>query len=133
MLAGLIAHRLRLGFASATPHLSLDYALDSISCEHCRPSRNNPHYAPRHIIYYYYIKIYKFELLYFFHFNLKKYDSNSENSLFKKNMWHTKQTLRWKIICLNKVYKFSVEHFSIRCIFYVLFLKTLSKTKNSIF
>ena len=25
----------------------------SISCEHCLSSRNNPHYAPRHIIYYY--------------------------------------------------------------------------------
>ena len=24
----------------------------SISCEHCRSSRNNSHYAPRHIIYY---------------------------------------------------------------------------------
>ena len=44
--------RLRLGFASATSHLRLDYALASISCEHCRSSRNNPHYAPRHIIYY---------------------------------------------------------------------------------
>ena len=42
MLAGLIEPRLRLGFVSA-----------SISCEHCRSSRNNPHYAPRHIIYYY--------------------------------------------------------------------------------
>ena len=30
-----------------------DKALASISCEHCRLSRNNPHYAPRHIIYYY--------------------------------------------------------------------------------
>ena len=27
---------LRLGFASATPHLRLDYALASISCEHYR-------------------------------------------------------------------------------------------------
>ena len=42
MLTGLIA-----------PRLHLDYALASISCEHCRPSRDNPHYAPRHIIYYY--------------------------------------------------------------------------------
>ena len=64
MLAGLIAPRLRLGFvsplpqlrlgyASTTHRLRLDYALASISCEHCRSSRNNPHYAPRHIIYYY--------------------------------------------------------------------------------
>ena len=42
MLAGLIALRLRLGFVSA-----------SISFEHCRSSRNNPHCAPRHVIYYY--------------------------------------------------------------------------------
>ena len=41
MLAGLIAPRLRLGFVSA-----------SISCEHCRSSRNNPHCAPRHVRYY---------------------------------------------------------------------------------
>ena len=32
--------------------LRLDYALASIPCEHYRSSRNNPHYAPRHIIYY---------------------------------------------------------------------------------
>ena len=65
MLAGLIAHQLRLGFVSATPrlcigytsttpHLRLDYALASISCEHCCSSRNNPHCAPRHVIYYSY-------------------------------------------------------------------------------
>ena len=49
----------RLGFASATSRLRfgfdllrLDYALALIFCEHCRSSRNNPHYAPRHIIYY---------------------------------------------------------------------------------
>ena len=62
MLAGLIAPRLRLGFVSATsrprldtlttPHLRLDYDLSSIPCEHCRSSRNNPHCAPRHVIYY---------------------------------------------------------------------------------
>ena len=63
MLAGLIAPRLRLGFVSAlpqlrlsytstTPHLRLDNALASISCEHCRSSCNNPHCAPRHVIYY---------------------------------------------------------------------------------
>ena len=33
--------------------IRLDYALASISCEHCRSSRNNTHYVPRHIIYYY--------------------------------------------------------------------------------
>ena len=42
MLAVLIAPQLRLGFVSA-----------SISCEHCRSSRNNPHCAPRHVIYYF--------------------------------------------------------------------------------
>ena len=42
----------RLGFVSALPQLRLHYALASISCEHCRLSRNNPHYAPRHIIFY---------------------------------------------------------------------------------
>ena len=36
MLAGLIAPRIRLGLVSTTPHLRLDYALASISCEHCR-------------------------------------------------------------------------------------------------
>ena len=41
MLAGLIAPRIRLGLFSA-----------SISCEHCRSSRNNPRCAPRHLIYY---------------------------------------------------------------------------------
>ena len=46
MLAGLIAPRIRLG-----------YTLASISCEHCRSSRNNPHCAPRHVIYYCYILI----------------------------------------------------------------------------
>ena len=39
--------------ASALSQLRLEYALASISCEHCRSSRNNPHYPPRHIIYYY--------------------------------------------------------------------------------
>ena len=29
-----------------------DRASVSISCEHCRSSRNNPHCAPRHVIYY---------------------------------------------------------------------------------
>ena len=53
MLAGLIALRLFLGYTSTTPHLRLDYALASISCEHCRSSRNNPHCAPRHVIYYF--------------------------------------------------------------------------------
>ena len=64
MFAGLIAPRLRLGCVAAssrlrigytptTPHLRLDYALASISCEHCRSSRNNPHCAPRHVIYYF--------------------------------------------------------------------------------
>ena len=42
MLAGLIVPRIRLGLVSA-----------SISCEHCRSSRSNPHCAPRHVIYYY--------------------------------------------------------------------------------
>ena len=27
---------------------------------------------------------------------------------------------RWKIVCLNKVYKFSLRHFGTGCIFYVL-------------
>ena len=40
MLAGLIALRLCLGCALA-----------SISCEHCRSSRNYPRCAPRHVIY----------------------------------------------------------------------------------
>ena len=39
------------------PQLRLDYALASISCEHCRSSRNNPHYAPRNIIYYKCLKL----------------------------------------------------------------------------
>ena len=43
---------LRVGYASTMPHLGLDYALASISCEHCRSSCNNPDCVPRHIIYY---------------------------------------------------------------------------------
>ena len=38
-------------------------------------------------------------------------------------MWHTEITLRWKIICLNEVYKFSAGNFLTRCIFYVLVSK----------
>ena len=53
MLAGLIAPRIRLGFVWTMPHLRLDYALASISCEHCRSLRNHPHCVPRHMIYYY--------------------------------------------------------------------------------
>ena len=64
MLAGLIApwlrlsfvsalSRLCLGFVSALSQLCLNFVSASISCEHCRSSRNNPHYAPRHVIYYY--------------------------------------------------------------------------------
>ena len=53
MLAGLIAPRIRLGFVSTSSRLCLSYALASISCEYCRSSRNNPHYVPSHIIYYY--------------------------------------------------------------------------------
>ena len=53
MLAGLIAPRIRLGFVPTMPHLRLDYALASISCEHCRSLRNHPHCVPRHIIYYF--------------------------------------------------------------------------------
>ena len=45
--------RLCLSYVSATPRLRLTYALASISCEHCRSSRNNPHCAPRHVIYYF--------------------------------------------------------------------------------
>ena len=53
MLAGLIAPRIRLGFVSTSSRLCFSYALASISCEHCRSSRNHPHCVPRHIIYYY--------------------------------------------------------------------------------
>ena len=42
----------QLSYVSTMPHLRLDYALASISCEHCRSSRNHPHCVPRHIIYY---------------------------------------------------------------------------------
>ena len=59
IFVALIAPRLCLGFASATTRLRLDYAsttprlrLASISCEHCRSSRNNLYCAPRHVIYY---------------------------------------------------------------------------------
>ena len=45
-------HTIRLGLASATSWLRVDYALASISCEHCRSSRNHPHCVLRHIIYY---------------------------------------------------------------------------------
>ena len=45
--------RLCLRYVSTTHRLYLDYALASISCEHCLLSRNNPHCAPGHVIYYY--------------------------------------------------------------------------------
>ena len=45
--------RLRISCTSTTTYLRLNYALASISCEHCRSSRNNPHCAPGHVIYYY--------------------------------------------------------------------------------
>ena len=45
--------RLYLIFVSALLQLRLDYALASITCGRFCSSRNNPHYAPRHIIYYY--------------------------------------------------------------------------------
>ena len=41
--------------------------------------------------------------------------------------------LRWKIICVNEVYKFSSGHFSTGSIFYILIFQTLLKIKNSIF
>ena len=41
-----------LGFVSALPQLRLGYALASISYEHCRSSRNNPHCVSRYVIYY---------------------------------------------------------------------------------
>ena len=34
-----------------------------------------------------------------------------------------KKTFRWKIICLNEVYKFSLRHVSTECIFYVLIIR----------
>ena len=37
-------------------------------------------------------------------------------------MCHTKRTLRWEIICLNRVHILLVGHFLIKCIFYVLIL-----------
>ena len=55
--------RLCLGFVSALPQLRLDYALTSISCEHCRSSRNNSHCAPRHVIYYFVRSIPKVSLV----------------------------------------------------------------------
>ena len=41
-----------LSYVSAAPRLRLTFTLASFSCEHCRSSRNNPHCAPRHVIYY---------------------------------------------------------------------------------
>ena len=38
--------------------------------------------------------------------------------------------LRWKIICLNKVYKFSLGHFLTRCIFYVLILENTIRNQK---
>ena len=38
-------------------------------------------------------------------------------------MWDTKKTFRWKITCLNEVYKFSSRHFSTECIFYVFIIR----------
>ena len=41
---------------------------------------------------------------------------------YLKKMCHTKKMLRWRIICPNEVYEFSVGHFLTRYIFYVLIL-----------
>ena len=56
VITRLASNARRADRASALSRLRLDYALASISCEHCRSSRNNPHYAPRHITYYYFNK-----------------------------------------------------------------------------
>ena len=45
-------HETRLKFSQDWSRL--DYNLISISCQHCRSSRNNLHYAPRSITYYYF-------------------------------------------------------------------------------
>ena len=37
---------------------------------------------------------------------------------------------RWKIICLNDVYKISLGHFLTRCIFYLLILKNAIENKK---
>ena len=60
------------------------------------------------------------EKTYIFRFNSKKYDWNSKIPFFRQNMWDTKKTFRWKIVGLNKVYKFSSRHFGTGCVFYVL-------------
>ena len=65
--------RLYLGSILAWPQLRLDYAFASISCEHCRSSRNNPHYAPRHIIYYYFQMIKTFIPTYILTLSCKRY------------------------------------------------------------
>ena len=44
--------QLCLGYASTMPHLRLDYALASISCEHCRESRNFPNCVHWHVFYF---------------------------------------------------------------------------------
>ena len=71
-------------------------------------------------------KVYKFILTQFL---IKRifFISISENTFkiqfFKQNMWDTKKTLIWWIICPNEVYKFSVGHFLTICIFYFFILK----------
>ena len=76
-------------FVLALSRLCLSYALATISCEHFRSSRNNPHYAPRHIIHYYWIgcaehesnlkkclprqKILNWELNHLFHYKISRY------------------------------------------------------------
>ena len=63
-------------------------------------------------------------------FSLKRYLKNSMIQFFRQNMWDTKKTFRWRIICLNIVYKLSLWHFSAGCIFYVLILKNTIENKN---
>ena len=47
-----------------------------------------------------------FKRMYILCFNFKKHYSTYKLQFFTKNMWDTKKTLRWEIICLNKFYGF---------------------------
>ena len=104
--------RFCLGFVLALPQLRLDYALALISWEHCRSSRNNPYYAPRHIIYYFTIML---------HFHQK----NSGNLVALlitsfKTRWHFQYT--GKIVLSQNLRLFGYENpYTILLIFSFLF------------
>ena len=118
--------------ASASSRLCLSYTLASISCEHCRSSRHNPHYAPRHIIYYYFcpnLFSYRFEPIFEkwcdsnksrFIFLGKRFSTTWPFPMFENeffNGWNYKKTLFQNKIFINKL-------------LYLIIINSISKIGN---